>query len=62
MRSLLVVALIVFIIVAIVFGPQVTIWALNTLFGLKIPITLETWFATLWLCSIVGASYKFKRD
>ena len=38
-------------IAAVVVGPLVTIWAVNTLFGLTIPFTLETWFATL----IMGA-------
>jgi hypothetical protein len=36
------------IIVAVVFGPLVTIWGLNTLFPvLNIPYTFETWCATI---------------
>jgi hypothetical protein len=31
----------------LVFAPLVTIWAVNLLFSLTIPYTLETWFATL---------------
>lgn len=47
-------ALFVLAILAIVaIGPLVTIWALNTLFGLMIPTNLATWFATLWLGSFV---------
>jgi antibiotic biosynthesis monooxygenase (ABM) superfamily enzyme len=36
-------------ILAIVVGPLLTIWALNLLFGLAIETTLSTWFATAWL-------------
>lgn len=36
-------------ILAIVVGPLLTIWALNILFGLVIETTLSTWFATAWL-------------
>jgi len=37
------------LIVALIFSPFLTIWALNTLFGLKIAFTLSTWFAVVWL-------------
>lgn len=39
---------------SIVYGPQISIWALNTLFGLHIPINFKTWFAMLWLSGIVA--------
>jgi hypothetical protein len=45
-KFLLIAALILLL---IAFGPLVTIWALNTLFGLKIAFTFWTWFATLWI-------------
>ncbi len=48
------IGLIVLAIVLIVAGPLVTIWSLNTLFNLGIPMNLATWFATLWL----GAALK----
>jgi len=36
----------------LVFGPMLTIWALNVLFPtLHIPITLSTWFAVIVLGS-----------
>jgi hypothetical protein len=41
------------IIVSIVFAPLVTIWSLNTLFGLSIAYTIESWFATVWLQATV---------
>ena len=34
-------------------SPFITIWALNTLFSLQIEYGLATYFATLWLTSIV---------
>lgn len=42
-------------VVLLLVGPLVTIWALNLLFGLDIPQTLATWFATLWLCLMITA-------
>ena len=48
-----------FIIIAIVFGPIVGIWSLNTLFPvLHIPTTLETWVAFFLLFgSITGLRF-----
>lgn len=41
--------LLAFILVLIVFGPFISIWSLNTLFGLGIAYTFKTWLATIWL-------------
>jgi len=49
----------IFLILAVIFFPMITIWALNTLFGLQIPTTFATWFATLWLTGIVAAKANF---
>lgn len=49
--------LILIVIAVIVFGPLVTIWALNTLFPLlAIPFNFATWFAIIW----VGAFFQVK--
>jgi hypothetical protein len=49
--------MIALIIAMVVFGPWVTIWALNTLFPLlAIPFNLATWFAVIW----VGAFFQVK--
>lgn len=44
-------ALIVLTLVGLLFywTPIFTIWSLNLLFGLSIPLTLKTWFAMFWL-------------
>jgi urea transporter len=42
-----IVLLLALAIAVVVFAPLVTIWAVNLLFSLTIPYTLETWFATL---------------
>jgi hypothetical protein len=47
-------SLVLLIIVLIIFGPFLLIWSLNTLFGLAIPFTFKTWFASL----ILGAAVK----
>ena len=44
-----------FAIFLVIFGPIVTIWSLNTLFPvLAIPVTLDTWLATIILFSAGG--------
>ena len=40
------------LIIAVAFGPLVTIWSINTLFTLTIPYTLETWGAVVWLSMV----------
>lgn len=41
------------VLVAVV-GPLLTIWALNTLFGLGIAYTFKTWLATMILGFVIG--------
>lgn len=49
----------VLVVLVIVFGPFITIWALNTLFpALNIPYNFPSWFAVLWLTGMVRGSYK----
>jgi len=44
-------------IASIIFGPLVTIWSLNTIFGLTIEYTIATWFAAVWLqATLMGAA------
>mgnify|MGYP001555281389 CR=1 FL=1 len=37
---------------AIVVVPFITIWSLNTLFGLGVGYTVKTWLAVTWLSTI----------
>jgi len=39
------------------FWPLLAIWSLNTLFGLGIPFTVETWLAVLVLVSILRVQF-----
>ena len=56
MKSATVLGIVALAIVAIVFGPLLVIWSLNTLFPvLAIPYALETWFATAALNGMVFA-------
>jgi len=49
--------LIVFGMLLIVLAPIATIWSLNTLFpGLAIPMTVDTWMASLVLGGVVGGT------
>jgi hypothetical protein len=51
---------VIFIFLAVILGPFITIWCLNTLFPvLVIPYTLETWAATIGLHATVrGIFYR----
>ena len=54
---------IVFAIAMVVLGPIAAIWALNTLFGLSIATTFDTWVAALIIMSILrgdGLSFSKK--
>jgi hypothetical protein len=49
------------LVIAIVIGPLLGIWSLNTLFPvLAIPYTIETW-AAFALLFTTGSIYKFKK-
>ena len=45
----------------IVFGPLLSIWSVNTLFGLTIPFSLKTWFAALVLGGLVSGRASSKK-
>jgi hypothetical protein len=50
-----IISIVVLIIAILIFGPLVTIWALNTLFPvLAIEYNLATWFAAFWLFAFVA--------
>jgi hypothetical protein len=57
----LLVMITILILVALVLGPWVTIWALNTLFPLlAIPFNLATWFAVIWIGAFFKTTFKYK--
>jgi len=47
--------LIILAIIVFIFAPMITIWSLNTIFGMSIPVNIATWFATLWLGMVVSS-------
>jgi DMSO reductase anchor subunit len=50
-----VLVMIAIILAIVILAPVATIWSLNTLFPiLNIPLTLDTWMATIILGSVVG--------
>jgi hypothetical protein len=53
---LLVVLLVVALVLIVVFGPIAVIYALNTLFGLSIPIYLETWLSVVIIYFFLNAA------
>jgi hypothetical protein len=53
----------ILIILLIIIGPFLTIWALNTLFpALAIAYTLETWAAIILLGMFMRTNVKVKKD
>lgn len=46
------------VIIIVILGPLGVIWSLNTLFGLTIPFTLNTWAASACLSIIIHGSTK----
>lgn len=46
----------------IAFGPIFTIWALNLIFNLSIPITFWTWLSTAWLSFLVVGHKSNSKD
>jgi hypothetical protein len=59
MNGTQILGIIVIAILAIIYAPLITIWALNILFGLTIPINLSTWFATLWITLVISTKTKY---
>lgn len=57
-----VVGVILFVILLVIVGPLLGIWALNTLFGLAIPFTVKTWFAAFFLGNAVRATVSTKSE
>lgn len=43
------VLLLVFLVGMLILSPILTILSVNVLFGLALPLTFSTWFATFWL-------------
>lgn len=43
-------------ILAIIFGPIFTIWALNTVFNTGIAITFWNWLSVSWLTFVISAA------
>ena len=49
--------IVVFVVLLIILAPIATIWSLNTLFpALAIPVTFDTWMASLVLGGVVGGT------
>jgi hypothetical protein len=54
--------LIAVVILLVIAGPWIVIWAMNTLFpSLEIPYTLETWSATILMHAFLHSSISYKK-
>ena len=49
--------IVAFVVLLVILAPIATIWSLNTLFpALAIPVTFDTWMASLVLGGVVGGT------
>ena len=55
-NSTVIVVGVILVLLMLALGPIITIWSLNTLFGLSIPTNIATWFAALWTSILVGSA------
>jgi hypothetical protein len=58
MQIITLLAFLAFVIIIIGYGPLLTIWSLNTVFGLKIAYTFWTWFGVLFLSTPMFILFK----
>jgi hypothetical protein len=62
-KVLVVVLLAIILVFLIIFGPIFTIWSLNTLFPIQIPISFQSWAAVIWLMTIIhGIKFQLKKS
>ncbi len=62
-KAATVIGLLALIIVLMGVGPFFTIWSLNTLFGLEIPMNFKTWAAVIWLTTVLhGIKISMKKN
>jgi hypothetical protein len=47
-ETIMILMLVLLLLFFIATGPIITIWALNLVFGLQIPLTVWTWLAVAW--------------
>jgi hypothetical protein len=58
MQIITLLAFLAFVIIIIGYGPLLTIWSLNTVFGLKIAYTFGTWLGVLFLSTPLFIKFK----
>lgn len=58
-----IIAILAFALLAVIFGPLATIWAVNTLFPLlAIPYNFYSWLAVVVINLTLRSSVSFKKD
>lgn len=53
-QNVVVVVWVILVLVALIFAPLVSLWALNTLFSSNIAFNFWTWLASLWIGSFLS--------
>ena len=58
-KNLMVLSWCIFLITLITTVPMISIWSINTIFGMNIAYTISTWIAAVWL-SVVTIAPKYQ--
>jgi hypothetical protein len=61
MDKIATIGLVILLIGIIIAGPLLTIWSLNTLFGLGIAYNFYTWLATVILAAAIKTKVEYSR-
>lgn len=62
MENFLKAGLVIVVVAAVLLSPLAVVWALNTLFGLGIAYTWQTWLSVLILGGVVKTNVSVKKD
>ena len=62
MENFLKAGLVIVVFAAVLLSPLAVVWALNTLFGLGIAYTWQTWLSVLILGGVVKTNVSVKKD
>lgn len=55
-KIIYVLGLLILNLLIVIIGPMLTIWSINTIFLLNIPLNFWSWFAVFWIHGIISGS------
>jgi hypothetical protein len=62
-KAIVVLSLFTLLLFFLILGPIFTIWSINVVFKLEIPVNFKTWIAVLWIMTVIhGIRIVLKRE